>query len=94
MQPARRINHAGNLTWPQRKSGLLKGGLHVALSKVTQVTALPGAAAVGFGDGQVAERGLAALDARLVALDDLAGFVFGAGDFGLFHGEEKRILSA
>lgn len=88
MQSTRCVDNSRNFTWPQSKSGLLKGSLHITLSKISQVSALSGAAAVGLGDGQVAKRGLAALDTRLVALDNLAGFVFGSSDLSLLVGEK------
>lgn len=83
VQPARGIDNPRDLARLEGKGGFLEGGLHVALSKIAKVAALPSTAAVGLGDGQVAQRGLAARDALLIALDDLPGVVFGAGDLGL-----------
>lgn len=80
MQAARRIHHARDLARLQGKCGLLELALHVAPAEVTQVTPLAGAAAVRLGDGQVAERDLAAPDALLVGLDDGVGLVLVASD--------------
>lgn len=90
MQPTCCIDNSRNFAWPQCKCSLLKGSLHVTLSKVSQVSVLASTAAVGLGGGQVAERDLAALDARLVALDDFAGFVFGSSDLSLLKGAGKK----
>lgn len=84
MQPTRRVHHPGYLARLQRKGRLLKRLLHVAVAKDSEVTTLPGTAAIGLGHGQLAQGDLAALDTLLVSLDDLAGVVFGAGDLGLF----------
>lgn len=83
MQPARRIDHTRDLTRLQGKGSLLKLLLHVTLAEVTQVAPLTGTAAVGLGDGQVAKGDFAALDALLVALDDLLSLVLATGDVGL-----------
>lgn len=83
MQAAIRLDHLAHLAGLQRKRSLLEGLLHVSLAKVPQITALAGAAAVALAHGQLAEGDLAALDAGLVALDDGAGLVLGAGDFAL-----------
>ena len=83
MQPARRVYYATNLAGLQRKGGLLELLLHVPPAEVPEIAALPGAAAVGFGDGKVAEGDAPALDALLVPLDDLPGVVLASGDVGL-----------
>lgn len=86
MQPTCCIDNSRNVTWPQRKGSLLEGSLHITPSKVAQVSVLASTAAVGLGDGQGAKRGLAALNARLVALDNLASLFFGSSDFSLSKG--------
>lgn len=83
MQPARRVHDARDAAGLQGKGGLLELLLHVALAKVAEVAALAGAAAVGLGDGELLQGGVAALDALLVALDDLLGVILGARDGGL-----------
>jgi hypothetical protein len=83
MQPARRIHHTRNLTRLQRERRLLKLLLHVPAAEIAQVAVLARATAVRLGHGQLAELDLAALDARLVVLDDAARLVLGARDLGL-----------
>lgn len=84
MQTTRSIDDARGAAGLQSESGLLELLLHVALTKVTEVAPLPSAAAVGLLDGQLLQGGLTALDALLVALDDLLSVGLGAGDVGLW----------
>lgn len=83
MQAALSLDYAAHLSRLERKGGVLKLLLHVALAKVSQVAPLARAAAVALGQGELAEADVAALDAGLVGLDDVAGVVLGAGDFAL-----------
>lgn len=83
VQSALRLDDAAHLSRLQRKGGLLKLLLHVSLAKVAQVASLAGTAAVALGQGEFAEVDIAALDAGLVGLDDLAGIVLGASDLAL-----------
>lgn len=84
MQAARGVHDARDAAGLQGEGGLLELLLHITLAEVAEVAALPGAAAVGLGDGKVLQGGLAALDALLVALDDLPCVVLGARDGGLW----------
>ena len=83
MQPAGGLHDAADLAGLEAERGVLELLLHVALAKVAEVAALAGAAAVGLGEGQLAEGDFAGLDLGLVGLDDLEGLVFGAGYLGL-----------
>ena len=83
MQPAGRLDDAADLAGLETERGLLELPLHVALAKIAQVAALAGAAAVGLGEGQLAEGDVARLDLGLVRLEDLEGLVLGPGYLGL-----------
>lgn len=84
VQAARRLHDAADVTRVQTKGSFFKLPLHVTLAEVAQVTPLTGTAAVGLGQGQLAERGGTGLDLGLVSLDDLECVLLGAGNFGLF----------
>lgn len=90
MQSARRGNNPAHLPRLQRESRVLKLLLHVASPEVAEIAPLPGAGAVRLRLGQVAQAGLAALDGLLVALEHVPGFLFGAGDGGLYRGEKAK----
>lgn len=83
MQSARRLDHMTQLSRLQRKRRILELLLHVSAAKIAQITHFTGRAAVGLGDGEVSETGLAGADLLLVSEDDGHGFVFGALDLGL-----------
>lgn len=83
VQPASRLNNTTHLTRLESESRILELLLHVALAKVAQVTALASRGTVGLGGGEIAEGNGSALDSRLVGLNDLEGFFFGAGDVRL-----------
>lgn len=78
MQSTGRVHDARDAAGLQRKGSFLELLLHVPLAKVAQVAALPGTAAVGLGDGQLLQGGVAALDALLVVFDDSLGLALGA----------------
>lgn len=83
MQAARRVHHRRNLPGLERKGGILKLLLHIALAEVAQVPLLAGAGAVRFDLGELAERRLAVLDFLFVLLDQGQCLVFCAGDLAL-----------
>lgn len=83
VQPARRVNHPRDLAGLERKGCVLKLLLHVSPPKVAKVATLPGAAAVGLGQSQLAQRDLSSVNPRLVVADNLLCFALGARDLGL-----------
>ncbi len=83
MQTRSGDNHVTDLSGLERKAGLLKLLLHVALSEEAQIAHLVRAAAVRLGSGQLTERLLPALDDTLMAPNYLEGLVFRARDLRL-----------
>ena len=93
VETARRVDDARDLARLQGEGGVLKLLLHVTPSKVSQVAPLTRAAAVGLGQGQLAQGDLALLDALLVGLDDGVGLALAACDLGLWFWSVRQHFS-
>lgn len=85
MQPTGSLDNVRQLSWLKRERGILKLLLHITTPKVSQVSHLARGAAVGLGDGEVGEGGLAGTDLLLVLEDDGHGLVLCALDLSLRH---------